>query len=379
MKRLVRDEKGYVLILALIVLVVVGLICAPLLSYMVSGLKAGHVDEVGAAELYGADSGVEDAILKLQDNVSEVRYLYCGNGNHSWTYPSPLVVNGKPVAVTITWVQNVTNGAMYCINSTATSSGSETKVAAYVAGVSEYGNYSGLLNYVIDSLNGYTIRNGNVNYPPANAPNGTYPAQNWPPASVLNTFYWAQVENGVQYSTPIDLAGNAATLQTGYVNGPLTIKNSDNKNTPTLTLNGTLYVTGDTQIAYGTSKNFPMTLNLNGNTIFVESTTSNYALYIGANCNIKGPGVLIAEGGIYFKPNSQVGTAPVFVLSVWGTTLVQPGGSIYGAVAGNVTVTLQPGTNLTYPTGGFGSYNLNFPNGTQQLVYSIISWQVSRH
>ena len=50
-KRLVRGEKGYILILALLVLVVVGLISGPVLSYMVGGLRAGHVFETGAAEL----------------------------------------------------------------------------------------------------------------------------------------------------------------------------------------------------------------------------------------------------------------------------------------------------------------------------------------
>ena len=62
MKTLIKGEKGYVLIAALLVLVILGLISGPLLSYMVSGLKAGHVFETGAAELYAADAGVQDAI-----------------------------------------------------------------------------------------------------------------------------------------------------------------------------------------------------------------------------------------------------------------------------------------------------------------------------
>ena len=50
-KRLIRDEKGRTMILALILLVVGGLIIAPLLAYMSTGLIAGEVYEMSTAEL----------------------------------------------------------------------------------------------------------------------------------------------------------------------------------------------------------------------------------------------------------------------------------------------------------------------------------------
>jgi len=105
-RTLIRGEKGYVLIAALVVLVVLGLIAGPLLSYMVGGLKAGHVVEAGATELYAADAGVQDALwrienLELTDFLSGYdEYDYYG----LWPYVLPDAVNDKAVNITI---QNV--------------------------------------------------------------------------------------------------------------------------------------------------------------------------------------------------------------------------------------------------------------------------------
>jgi hypothetical protein len=383
MKKLIGDEKGYILLLALLVLLLVGLISGPLLSYMVSGLRAGHVFETGAAELYAADAGVEDAVLKIQNQVDEVKYLYCGNGNHSWTYPSPLIVNGKPVAITITYVNNATAGGTYRVESTATSNGSGTKIDAYVIGTSLYGDYSGITNNVITSQGDITLKpNTNVT-PPDGYDHG--PAANysgaWPTAEELCAWYGEDVQDATHYylDTTINLNGVSQELGPLYVNGKLTIKNSSS--TPaTLTLNGTIYATGDTSIAYGTSQNKPMTLDLNGQSIFIASNSTNpkYALQIGDQCTLVGKGSIIAVGDIYFKPNTEAGvTDPVFIMSIIGTTLVQPNGQFYGSIAGSVEVQLQPGSSLNYPESGFGV--INFPGCTAgRYVYSIASWEVSR-
>jgi len=68
MKRLIRDEKGAAVILALILLLIGGLISAALLGHMGSGILAGEVHERRTAELYAADAGVEDAIWRIQSN-----------------------------------------------------------------------------------------------------------------------------------------------------------------------------------------------------------------------------------------------------------------------------------------------------------------------
>jgi len=96
MEKLARDEKGYALILVLILLLVGSLIIAPLLAFMSTGLKTGMVYERKTEELYAADAGIEDAIWKLMNNeVPE-------------TMPYSLTVNGKNVAVTIPFQRDTT-------------------------------------------------------------------------------------------------------------------------------------------------------------------------------------------------------------------------------------------------------------------------------
>jgi hypothetical protein len=64
-KKFKRDEKGQALIIVMILLVLGGLIIAPLLGFMSGGLVAGQVYEVNMEGLYAADSGIEDACWKL--------------------------------------------------------------------------------------------------------------------------------------------------------------------------------------------------------------------------------------------------------------------------------------------------------------------------
>jgi hypothetical protein len=370
---LARGQKGQALILALILLVIGGLIMAPLLAYMSTGIIAGGAYENKADELYAADAGAEDAVWRIQHQTDDVHYLYCGQGNHTLSY-NINDVNGKSVGVTIRYVSSMA----YNLTSIATGGGgSGTRIDAYVTAESQYGDFSGILNHVITSVHGYTTKPGdNITYPEGAEPKANY-GDAWPTPQDLEGFYWHDVSNGTPYASgTIDLNGNNMTIGPLYRNGPLDIRSSSSTRA-TLTLNGTLYITGDTTIyGPGSSEPFKLTLDLNGNTIFVASGTSKYAINID-KCNIIGPGVIIAVGGVYFAPKSPAGdTDPIFVMSVLSQTEIQPQGDFYGAVAGNVSVTLQPNTTLSYPQGGFGSSDLNFPTGIQYLVYSITSWQV---
>jgi hypothetical protein len=378
LRGLVRDEKGQALILALILLVIGGLIMAPLLAYMSTGIIAGGADEKKAAELYAADAGAEDAVLKIQQQTGGVQYLYCGGGNHSLSYDIA-DVNGKNVAVTITYLSNITH--TYQVVSTATGDGSGTKIDAYVIGKSQYGDFSGMLNQIVLCQNETDIaKKVTLNYPEGCGPVENY-AGDWPTPADLEGFYWQDVKDTTPYgSDTIDLNGNDMNLGPLYRNvGPtFTIKNGKSQTNPTLKLTGTLYITCDTLI--GTTGN-GFVLNLNGHTIFVSSNTTSggKALSIGGGrVTLVGPGAIIAVGDMYFEPKAQSTTDPIFVLSVLGTTQMQPSGDFYGALAGSVDVVVQPGHNptITYPEGGFGNAGLDFPTGIQYLVYSIASWEV---
>ena len=64
----IRDESGQgALTMVLIMLILGTLIITPLLGLMGTGLRAGQMHEERMAEFYAADSGVEDALYKIQN------------------------------------------------------------------------------------------------------------------------------------------------------------------------------------------------------------------------------------------------------------------------------------------------------------------------
>ena len=378
MNRLIKNESGQAMILALILLLVGGLITAPLLALAGNGVLNGKVYENRTAELYTADAGVEDALWRIQHGDV---VLCPGNPSYNYTIPD---VNGGTVDITITSItdfEGVSNlTGTYRIVSTATGDVGGTGIEAYVTAANKYGDYGDLLGQVITSQGEITLKPGTeVNPSEGEHAPLEYYGGDWPTAEELIEFYLEEVEDGTHYDsdTVIDIAGVDMELESILVEGELEIKNSNN-NPATLTLTGTIYVTNDTLIG-STGKNF--TLDLNGQTIFVASDSADphKALWIGGKCTVVGSGVIIAIGDMYFEPNTEAGvTDPIFVMSILGTTSVQPGGDFYGAIAGSVEVELQPGTSLNYPESG-GWYNdLNFLIGVKKLIYSIASWELSQ-
>jgi len=95
-KKPIKEEKGSAFILVLIFLLVGGLIIAPLLSYMSTGLLAGHMYEEKMDALYAADAGVEDALYKIMSNDASLPQ------NLGESYPYDIAdVNGNSVHVEI--------------------------------------------------------------------------------------------------------------------------------------------------------------------------------------------------------------------------------------------------------------------------------------
>jgi hypothetical protein len=383
-KRILKDETGAALAIALILLLIGGLISAPLLSHMGTGLLAGEVYEARTAELYAVDAGIEDAIWKIDKQDG---YLPCSPGSPARNY-AIIDINGNDVDIAITSValyQGITNltGTYRIVSSTACN-GSGTQIEAYVEGVNKYGDYGGLVEQILTSPGDIDVANKVIlDYPEGADPYEFYP-EPWPEIWELEEFYGEQVEDGTHYytNTVIDIVGIDTEIGPLYVDGTLEFLNSSN--TPaTITLTGTVYVTGDTLIGQNGKD---MTFDLNGETVFVSSNTSGNqkALAVGGKCIVSGPGVMIAVGDIEFKPKSQVGeeegAGPVFILSILGTTTLQPSGTVYGAIAGGIEIIVQQGEEpiITYPESGFSEENLNFLIGVQKLVYSIDSWEVSQ-
>jgi hypothetical protein len=410
LNRAIRDEKGQALLLAIILLLVAGLIAAPLLAHMGTGILTGEVYETRTAELYAADAGVEDAVWKIQhqDQVPEVKYLYCGGGNNSWSYNmtnNMTNVNGKSVAVTITYVSNVTH--TYRVVSNATGDGSGTQIDAYITGTVKY--YPSIMDQLLTIEGNLTeqqvnslqneLSKPNLNIPcPEGCTNCTvcrkvydyyteydkipaecrgcvavynFPQPAWPDAGQLAQSYWQDVKNAIPYNSTALYVNDHPTIGPFYRNGTLNIINTADG--LTLGLNGTVYITDTTDI----SPNKETTLELNGYTLFVSSNATGTQLNIGGKLSIKGPGLIIAVGDINFQPKAELGTAPIYVLSVLGTTTVHPSGNIYGAIAGKINLDVLLGSNpsLIYPAAGFG--NSTFPRIVASLAYGIASWEAN--
>jgi hypothetical protein len=382
-KRLIRDETGQTLIMALILLLLGGLIVAPVLSYMRTGLASGGVYERKAAELYAADAGVEDAIWKIQ-HPDEAGYLPCSAGSPPRTYDIS-DVNGKSVDITITCYLDDETGRSYGIKSTATGDGSGTTIDAYIFGSPVVEDYSGILDNVRTSQCDYTLQGPTTVDPPEgeeHGPEGDYDGD-WPTAEMIAAVYWEDVKDTTPYgSATLDVKNYASGFGPLYRDGTLDIVSST-KNFTTK-LNGTVYVTGDTLIGQ-TGQNFY--LDLNGKTIFVESATgaapeddpcnppNEYALKIGGKCTLTGSGCIIVVGGIEFKPGLPGNPDDcIFVMSISGKTYMQPNGDFYGTLAGSSEVYIQNGEAHWVDSAGM---SLDFPTILKTgLSYSVASWEV---
>lgn len=373
LKSLSASEKGGAFVVTLVLLLIGGLILAPLLAHMGTGHLAGQVHENLAHDLYAVDAGVEHALARI--TAGDVRPpKVCGDPD--WWPGNVSDVNARDIGYNITFF----DGPVFLVESQISREHNPTRVEAYI--VDRWGDYSRITDHILCTKLGHlhdVHHNVALEYDPENAPYPRYPHA-WPTAEDIIEFYQRDLVGATHYNgdTIIDLNGVDREIGPLYVEGELKILNSSN--TPaTLTLEGTIYVTRDLEIGVHGKKN--LTLHMDGNTIFTESSSvkpPKEALQISDRCDIRGPGAIVAVGDIYFAPNGDAGTpeAPVFLISVTGTTRIRPGITICGAIAGDVDVTVQSGDTPTikYPPDGFPP-DLNFPGfDVANEKWVIASW-----
>jgi len=396
-KRLIRDEKGRTMILALILLLVGGLIMAPLLAYMSTGLIAGEVYERSTAELYAADAGVEDALWQLKQTDPDIPTT----PGQSLNYTLNSAVNNKTIEVTIDMISGTSGGGLYKITSTATSAGgSNTTIESYISTSPLFWNHaitstsdvilesgSEIYGDVMGDVSGPGTVYGNTSDP--------YDPDEWPFTEDFRAFFWPQVSNA---TLPYDTCGGKDTLDVavnssfgpGYHDhddGNLIIKSTGDNITATLT--GTVYIKGDDATLDIGAGGQPFYLDLNYQTIYVEgrnydlSQPNKNALYIPpGKVTIIGSGAIIVEGNINFQPNMAAGSEDdfVFVLSLYGRMNFQPNGTLYGSVAAR-EVEVGPGNVLHHtdaPTDpGTGEPVMNFPTDAVEAAVKILTWDIN--
>jgi hypothetical protein len=82
LNKIVKDERGYGLIVVLVFLTVGSLIISPLLGFMGSGLKTTQVFDEKVYAYYAADAGLEDALHELVGNNASLPL----NIGETWSY-----------------------------------------------------------------------------------------------------------------------------------------------------------------------------------------------------------------------------------------------------------------------------------------------------
>ncbi len=95
-----KNEAGNVLVTALVVLAVGVMIIVPVVSLMVTGMKAGQTVEEHMGELYAADSGVEYAMYYMWNNIE----LLPTSENPVLVIPFNNAVNGISVDVSCEYI-----------------------------------------------------------------------------------------------------------------------------------------------------------------------------------------------------------------------------------------------------------------------------------
>lgn len=402
MKLLRGKQSGQALVLALALLGVGSLMIAPMLSFMGTGLNAGVVAEDKMDELYACDAGVQDAIWNINnlDEPGAIPYAYLDGVDNDtglpiippyevYDYIDPVIgrtlphVNGMDVGVRITLEDMIDGFGVYRVQTWVpvqpeVSFGvnwgnASTKIDTIITTV--WLDYSGITENVVTSPNGYRTQGPTTLEPGEGEPGGPVGDYGgaWPTAEELAAYYSRDVDKDNPYpDDELLLTGDDVNIGPEYIDSDFYVHSNDNQN-ETLTLDGTLYITG--QVEFGGPKDF--TIDLNGNTIFIESDAtgggaSGTALWITGNVTITGSGCIIAVGDINFEP--QMDSSPsdyILILSVEGQTWMHPNGDFYGTLAGFSEVFIQNGqAHHTDPPD-----DLNFPGGGGGgMIWGIHTW-----
>jgi hypothetical protein len=382
---MVRKEKGYILVVTLVIMTISAIIIGSYFLYLNASLAASSRTEERSVTYYAADTGFEDAVFWLKQD--KILPEWNQTGNHTWQREL-YEVYGRTVNVSV--IEDA-DTLTYKVTSTATTNSSMgATIEAYIAlgwfDLSPFGENAITSNGDVDILGQKGGVQGNVTYVGElecsgdpfceESINGSITQEDeldfWPETSDITEFFLSEVEDVLGDPFLEDTIDVSVTHIIGplYREGDLLIDSSV-KGAST-TLNGTIYVTGD--VVIGGSKDF--TLNLNQQSIFVEGDEehTDYAIKFGEKCTIDGSGAIIALGNIDFGPKIQTGEDDfVFLMSVEGETQLNPMNDFYGSIGGNADVDLFPGVNLIWNDPADAGYE--FPQGEYFggiLTYDII-------
>jgi len=331
---LIRDNSGQALILVLVFLLLGSLMIVPLLSFMGTGLQTNQIYEFKAQELYAADAGMGDAILKIQE----------GSDGLPGPFDYPLLysianVNDRQVSVTIIYVDDAVT---YKVTAIATSDdGSSTTIESYVSMTTS----AGAFEYGIVALGGDITLSGNAEV-------GSSPdlfEGNVHANGDISLSGNAEVQGDATATGEISTGGNSEILGDQVEDAqPLDATSVDTQqylqeaefggiHEGTLSISGNgyydlgpLYITGNLSI----SGNRRVRL---GGTVYVDGTIN-----MSGNTRIEGPWTIVAQGSIALTGNTKLDVDDMpFVMSTGGDITITGNNwtsAVVYAVNGDVTL-----------------------------------------
>jgi hypothetical protein len=422
LNKFIKEEKGQVFLLALVMLLVGGLVLTPLLNYMGTGLISGEAYEKKTDELYAADAGIEDAIWQMNNYGAGIRFTQNLGGDdyilsglpmyhadiadnplpapfdeQGWSRASYSIadVNGKSVSVEIQYLDGIT----FLVESTATDENGETIVAAYVSPIGYWGD---LMDNAITSIADVSISpgatvsgdvqyNGNIDNKGEIIPPGVAtddPINWWPTVGELSQYYQDVLDSySGGYDNPavpmsgtyeLQIDNDTGTIGPMYVDGTLKITGSTTEvdvdgNIIPVTLGGLIYATEGIEFK---PSGLGLAIDLAYETFYTETT-----MFGGTHLTLRGSGCLIA--GVDVDINPHMDSEPedyILCLAITGENKFQPtSGTYYGTLAGHSIVDVQPGVDLVHTTPPRDL--LNFPGAGggpgSGVFYGVLAWEIN--
>lgn len=416
-KLLKGKQSGQALVLALALLGLGSLMIAPMLSFMGTGLNAGVIAEDKTDELYACDAGVQDAIWLinhlgepsaipyteldgLDDDTGESIEEYYDYASEGRPLPH---VNGEDVRVKITLLYMIEGFGIYQVHSWVGSGSfndADTRIDAIIT--TTWLDFGDITEYVVTSqgefeelgVGGYVHPDeGEPGYD-EHGPQDYYDGA-WPTPADMIAWYSRDVDkdNPLYPLGELELTDPNTTIGPVYIDNDFYVHNSNSNPNAVLTLGGTLYITGKTE--FGGNRDF--TIDMNGQTIFIESNLisgAGPALLIDKNVTVTGSGCIIAIGDIKFQPHMESDENDYILILAVGDpfadppivsqTWMQPNGSFYGTLAGNIVTTQQGNADINWaeppdvepPPDGDGNPDINFPGGSGGggMIWGIQTW-----
>jgi hypothetical protein len=152
-----REQAGQAFVIVLILMLLGGLIIAPLLAFMGTGLKSGQVFEKKTTELYAADAGIEDGIWQVQydelQSLTDPGPYSAYDYSTTWNFELDEQVNEKDVTGTVgnVWIPTVVDvedlPSESALQATIEGVGGESPKALVTGKVPDTGEYQIRITY----------------------------------------------------------------------------------------------------------------------------------------------------------------------------------------------------------------------------------------